>query len=101
VLAGQRNVQGLAQRAGPLPANHPHGARLGVQRVAQHLGQAQRPGDRLRPAGELDRILIDAAHHPHRRQGGVRPSQLGGWAQRFEQRDGIPRGGDGRVTLAP
>ena len=100
VPAGQRDVQGLVQRARPLPAGHPDGAGLGVERVAEHLGQAQWPGHLLRPPGQLDRLPVDAAHHPHRPQSGVCPGQLGGRAQRFEQFHRRPGGGDAFIAPA-
>jgi len=100
VLAGQRDLQSPAQRAGPLSASGAHGTRLAVEGVAEHFGQAQRPGDRLCPPRQLDRIGVGAAHHPHRRQAGVRPGQLDGRAQRLEKRYRGPGGGDSLTTPA-
>ena len=63
------------------------GAGLGVERVAEHLGQAERLGQSPAPAGPV-RSPARAApfQHPLAGEIGVRPGQLGARAERLEDR---------------
>src|SRR5262245_20048717 len=62
MLPSQRDRQGLAEQSFPFAADRVSGTSLAVERVAEHLGEAKWPGDRLSPAGQRPGVLIDAAY---------------------------------------
>ena len=84
--AAHGDVQGLAHDGDPVTAHPQKGTGLGVERVADYVGTAQRPGNGHGPVGQLDRLSMLVVHHPQRGEAGVGRGQLRAWSQRFEHR---------------